>query len=176
MRPWLHSWYAVLMKLCEMWTCWIEQSMKVSKFHMEQLRQIVHQDEVFEQDKDILWLMRYELRDHHPHYLSRLWLSVRWNSPVDVAKVFVFCYDISALIFIHLRIIVFNSVLLFWNKLYPLCCDCIFKILFLVYFVTAFITFFPVISKLYLHTICKLSHVLWYMFFKAIYRVCWIVY
>nr|KAG5710060.1 hypothetical protein BaRGS_030136 [Batillaria attramentaria] len=67
-------------------------NMKVSKTHIEQLHIMMHQEEVaseedlFEQDKELLWLLRYEVRERYPQKLSRLLQVVKWNSHVDVAK------------------------------------------------------------------------------------------
>ncbi|CAG5132799.1 unnamed protein product, partial [Candidula unifasciata] len=62
-------------------------SMKVSKSHLEQLHQALNQsDQLFEQDKDLIWLLRYEVRHRFPHALAKVLQSVKWNSYVDVAK------------------------------------------------------------------------------------------
>lgn len=61
-------------------------NMKVSKSHIEQLHIVIHQDELFEQDKDLIWLLRYEVRERYPHQLSRLLQAVKWNNHVDIAK------------------------------------------------------------------------------------------
>lgn len=64
------------------------QTMKVSKSHIEQLTQALYQSEqLFEQDKDLIWLLRYEVRQKFPHALAKVLQSVKWNSFVDVAKV-----------------------------------------------------------------------------------------
>lgn len=61
--------------------------MKVSKLHLEQLHTALQQEELFEQDKDLLWVLRYEIRERFPHHLSKLLQAVKWSSHVDVAKV-----------------------------------------------------------------------------------------
>lgn len=61
-------------------------NMKVSKSLIEQLDMALHQDELFEQDKDLIWLLRYEVRERYPHQLSCLLQAVKWNNHVDVAK------------------------------------------------------------------------------------------
>ncbi|KAL8578264.1 hypothetical protein ACOMHN_005655 [Nucella lapillus] len=60
--------------------------MKISKLHGEQLQTMLQQEELFEQDKELLWLLRFELRDRYPQRLPRLLQAVKWNSHVDVAK------------------------------------------------------------------------------------------
>ncbi|XP_055958531.1 phosphatidylinositol 4,5-bisphosphate 3-kinase catalytic subunit beta isoform [Patella vulgata] len=63
--------------------------MKVSKSHIEQLKLILERDpltQLFEQDKDLLWLLRYECCDKYPHSLPRLLNSVKWNNHIDTAK------------------------------------------------------------------------------------------
>ncbi|KAJ8360786.1 hypothetical protein SKAU_G00173110 [Synaphobranchus kaupii] len=42
--------------------------------------------EFFEDDKDVLWKLRYELRDKHPESLSKLLLITKWNKHEDVAQ------------------------------------------------------------------------------------------
>lgn len=65
----------------------VDQYMKVSKLHLEQLHTALQQEELFEQDKDLLWVLRYEIRERFPHHLSKLLQAVKWSSHVDVAKV-----------------------------------------------------------------------------------------
>ncbi|XP_071110471.1 phosphatidylinositol 4,5-bisphosphate 3-kinase catalytic subunit beta isoform-like isoform X1 [Haliotis cracherodii] len=63
--------------------------MKVSKSHLEQLMMIVQRDSLiplFEQDKELLWMMRYECCHKFPHALPKVLSSVKWNSHIDVAK------------------------------------------------------------------------------------------
>ncbi|XP_059138757.1 phosphatidylinositol 4,5-bisphosphate 3-kinase catalytic subunit delta isoform-like [Physella acuta] len=62
-------------------------NMKVSKSHIEQLTQALYQaDQLFEQDKELIWILRYEVRQRFPNSLSKVLQSVRWNNYVDVAK------------------------------------------------------------------------------------------
>lgn len=58
-----------------------------SKSHREQLRQIAEQDPlapVHEQDKQLLWFLRYDCLEL-PHSLPKLLLSLRWGHHQDVA-------------------------------------------------------------------------------------------
>lgn len=43
--------------------------------------------EIFEDDKELLWKMRKEMRDHYPESLSKLLLVTKWNKHEDVAQV-----------------------------------------------------------------------------------------
>uniref|UniRef100_A0A0B6ZC56 phosphatidylinositol 3-kinase n=1 Tax=Arion vulgaris TaxID=1028688 RepID=A0A0B6ZC56_9EUPU len=62
-------------------------NMKVSKSHIEQLTQALYQsDQLFEQDKDLIWLLRFEVCQNFPNHLAKVLQSVKWNSYVDVAK------------------------------------------------------------------------------------------
>lgn len=63
--------------------------MKISKMHTEQLQTMLKQEELFEQDKELLWVLRFELRDRYPECLPRLLQAVKWNNHVDVAKMIV---------------------------------------------------------------------------------------
>ncbi|KAG7477551.1 hypothetical protein MATL_G00070830 [Megalops atlanticus] len=42
--------------------------------------------EFFEDDKEVLWKLRYELRDKYPESLSKLLLVTKWNKHEDVAQ------------------------------------------------------------------------------------------
>ncbi|KAI1890828.1 hypothetical protein AGOR_G00157630 [Albula goreensis] len=42
--------------------------------------------EFFEDDKEVLWKLRYEMRDKHPESLSKLLLITKWNKHEDVAQ------------------------------------------------------------------------------------------
>ena len=61
----------------------------MSKLHLEQLQNMLKQDELFEQDKELLWVLRFEVRDRFPEHLNTLLQAVKWNNHVDVAKVIV---------------------------------------------------------------------------------------
>ncbi|MGH0155670.1 UNVERIFIED_CONTAM: hypothetical protein FKN15_029728 [Acipenser sinensis] len=53
------------------------------------LREIVENKnytEFFEDDKEILWKLRYEVRDLHPENLAKLLLITKWNRHEDVAQ------------------------------------------------------------------------------------------
>ncbi|XP_012943910.1 phosphatidylinositol 4,5-bisphosphate 3-kinase catalytic subunit beta isoform [Aplysia californica] len=61
-------------------------SMKVSKIHLEQLAQALYQsDQLFEQDKELIWMLRYEVCQRFPNSLTRVLQSVKWNSYIEVA-------------------------------------------------------------------------------------------
>ena len=74
--------------------------MKASKIHLEQLHCMLGQDELFEQDKDLLWMLRYEVRDRFPEHLNQLLQAIKWNNHIDVAKVSVCSslFDIQGII------------------------------------------------------------------------------
>lgn len=62
-------------------------SMKVSKSHVEQLTQaLLQSDPLFEQDKDLIWMLRYEVEARFPNSLAKVLQSVKWNNHIDVAK------------------------------------------------------------------------------------------
>lgn len=63
--------------------------MKASKLHLEQLSCMLQQDELFEQDKELLWVLRYEVRERFPQHLSYVLNVVKWNNHVEVAKMIV---------------------------------------------------------------------------------------
>lgn len=43
--------------------------------------------EFFEDEKELLWKLRYEVRDHYPESLSKLLLITKWNKREDVVQV-----------------------------------------------------------------------------------------
>uniref|UniRef100_A0AAY4CF52 phosphatidylinositol-4,5-bisphosphate 3-kinase n=1 Tax=Denticeps clupeoides TaxID=299321 RepID=A0AAY4CF52_9TELE len=56
--------------------------------HMK-LKEIVdnkNQTEIFEDEKELLWKLRVEMRDHYPESLSKLLLIGKWNKHEDVAQ------------------------------------------------------------------------------------------
>ena len=61
------------------------------KRELEQLKDIVEKqvlpDCLHENDKELVWLMRYECRDRYPNSLPLVLKSVKWNNHCDVAKV-----------------------------------------------------------------------------------------
>uniref|UniRef100_A0AAY4CDH9 phosphatidylinositol-4,5-bisphosphate 3-kinase n=1 Tax=Denticeps clupeoides TaxID=299321 RepID=A0AAY4CDH9_9TELE len=53
------------------------------------LKEIVdnkNQTEIFEDEKELLWKLRVEMRDHYPESLSKLLLIGKWNKHEDVAQ------------------------------------------------------------------------------------------
>ncbi|XP_033763399.1 phosphatidylinositol 4,5-bisphosphate 3-kinase catalytic subunit beta isoform-like [Pecten maximus] len=62
-----------------------------SNSHLIQLQQILETDstnmcQLAEQEKELMWLLRYECRDNYPHALPQLLSSVKWYNYKDVAK------------------------------------------------------------------------------------------
>lgn len=43
--------------------------------------------EFFEDEKELLWKLRVDIRDHYPESLSKLLLITKWNKREDVAQV-----------------------------------------------------------------------------------------
>ncbi|XP_041378103.1 phosphatidylinositol 4,5-bisphosphate 3-kinase catalytic subunit beta isoform-like isoform X2 [Gigantopelta aegis] len=65
-------------------------NMKASKSHIEQLRQMVIKDPLtplFEQEKEFIWMLRYECMEKFPNSLPKVLQSVKWNNHSDVANV-----------------------------------------------------------------------------------------
>lgn len=48
--------------------------------------------EFFEDEKELLWKLRTEVRDHYPESLSKLLLITKWNKREDVVQVRVKLY------------------------------------------------------------------------------------
>lgn len=62
-------------------------NMLITEEMLEQLHQALFQsDQLFEQDKDHIWLLRYEVCTRYPNCLAKVLHSVKWNSYKDVAK------------------------------------------------------------------------------------------
>ncbi|ESO88783.1 hypothetical protein LOTGIDRAFT_179045 [Lottia gigantea] len=61
---------------------------KKTHSHYE-LQMIINKDPLsplFEQEKELLWLLRYECLEKYPHALSKLLSSIKWCNHIDVAK------------------------------------------------------------------------------------------
>uniref|UniRef100_A0ACB8EEY3 Phosphatidylinositol 4,5-bisphosphate 3-kinase catalytic subunit delta isoform n=1 Tax=Sphaerodactylus townsendi TaxID=933632 RepID=A0ACB8EEY3_9SAUR len=55
----------------------------------QQLREILERrthTELYEHEKDLVWKMRYQIRDQHPNALAKLLLVTKWNKHEDVAQ------------------------------------------------------------------------------------------
>uniref|UniRef100_A0A8D0CAT5 Phosphatidylinositol 4,5-bisphosphate 3-kinase catalytic subunit delta isoform n=1 Tax=Salvator merianae TaxID=96440 RepID=A0A8D0CAT5_SALMN len=55
----------------------------------QQLREILERRshaELYEHEKDLLWKMRYQIRDHYPGALAKLLVVTKWNKHEDVAQ------------------------------------------------------------------------------------------
>ena len=62
----------------------------VNKTHLEQLRLMIDRDPVHqlhEQDKELIWLLRYECQYHFPESLPKLVSCVQWNNHIETAQV-----------------------------------------------------------------------------------------
>lgn len=63
---------------------------KVKPSHLEQLRLMIDTDPLDvldEQDKELIWSLRYECREHFPQSLPNLLSCVHWDNFVDNALV-----------------------------------------------------------------------------------------
>ncbi|XP_060115269.1 phosphatidylinositol 4,5-bisphosphate 3-kinase catalytic subunit delta isoform isoform X2 [Heteronotia binoei] len=55
----------------------------------QQLKEILERrshTELYEHEKDLVWKMRYQIRDHYPWALAKLLLVTKWNKHEDVAQ------------------------------------------------------------------------------------------
>eukprot|EP00061_Rhincodon_typus_P013444 g39822.t1 len=56
----------------------------------QQLKEIMERKactEFFEDEKDLVWKLRYEVREHFPDALAKLLSITKWNKHEDVAQV-----------------------------------------------------------------------------------------
>nr|XP_020637887.1 phosphatidylinositol 4,5-bisphosphate 3-kinase catalytic subunit delta isoform isoform X3 [Pogona vitticeps] len=56
---------------------------------MQQLREILERrshTELYEHEKDLMWKMRQQIRDHYPGALAKLLVVTKWNKHEDVAQ------------------------------------------------------------------------------------------
>lgn len=65
--------------------------------------------EFFEDEKELLWKLRMEIRDHYPESLSKLLLVTKWNKREDVIQV-----SPSLCIILYIC----NTSLIFWLTYY----------------------------------------------------------
>lgn len=59
------------------------------KFHIE-LKEIMERDplsQLCENEKDLIWTLRYDCRENFPQSLPKLLLSVKWSKHEDMAQV-----------------------------------------------------------------------------------------
>ena len=67
------------------------QDWHAPKQQLEELKEIINSqtisDCLHENDKELVWMMRYECRDKFSHALPLVLKSVKWNNHQDVAKV-----------------------------------------------------------------------------------------
>ncbi|XP_078413939.1 phosphatidylinositol 4,5-bisphosphate 3-kinase catalytic subunit delta isoform isoform X1 [Cetorhinus maximus] len=62
---------------------------KASQAEQQQLKEIMERKactEFFEDEKDLVWTLRYEVRDHFPDALAKLLSITKWNKHEDVAQ------------------------------------------------------------------------------------------
>ncbi|XP_061163254.1 phosphatidylinositol 4,5-bisphosphate 3-kinase catalytic subunit delta isoform-like [Saccostrea echinata] len=62
-----------------------------SKTHIIQFEEVMNDDkggnrQLAEQEKSLIWMMRYEIRDNYDHALPLLLNAVKWDNHIDVAK------------------------------------------------------------------------------------------
>lgn len=56
----------------------------------QQLKEILERrshTELYEHEKDLVWKMRYDIRDQYPQALAKLLIITKWNKHEDVAQV-----------------------------------------------------------------------------------------
>ncbi|XP_038677309.1 phosphatidylinositol 4,5-bisphosphate 3-kinase catalytic subunit delta isoform [Scyliorhinus canicula] len=63
---------------------------RASQAEQQQLKEIMERKactEFFEDEKDLVWKLRYEVRDHFPDALAKLLSVTKWNKHEDVAQI-----------------------------------------------------------------------------------------
>ena len=63
---------------------------KVTKEHLRVLQQMIERDPMHdhhEQEKEMIWQLRHECREHFPQSLPKLLTCVHWANRIDVAIV-----------------------------------------------------------------------------------------
>uniref|UniRef100_A0A663LSF1 Phosphatidylinositol 4,5-bisphosphate 3-kinase catalytic subunit delta isoform n=1 Tax=Athene cunicularia TaxID=194338 RepID=A0A663LSF1_ATHCN len=66
-----------------------ENSLALVEEHTLQLREILERrshTELYEHEKDLVWKMRYDIRDQYPQALAKLLIITKWNKHEDVAQ------------------------------------------------------------------------------------------
>lgn len=67
----------------------VSQGRGGKKFHIE-LKEIMERDalsQLCENEKDLIWTLRYDCRENFPQSLPKLLLSVKWSKHEDMAQV-----------------------------------------------------------------------------------------
>lgn len=76
--------------------CW-EQ-----KLQLKEILERRSHTELYEHEKDLVWKMRYDIRDQYPQALAKLLIITKWNKHEDVAQVGMLGLAARALFWIHL--------------------------------------------------------------------------
>lgn len=75
-----------------------------------QLKEILERrshTELYEHEKDLVWKMRYDIRDQYPQALAKLLIITKWNKHEDVAQVRMLGLAARAPFLIHLSVSTF---------------------------------------------------------------------
>lgn len=75
-----------------------------------QLKEILERrshTELYEHEKDLVWKMRYDIRDQYPQALAKLLIITKWNKHEDVAQVRMWGLAARAPFLIHLSVSAF---------------------------------------------------------------------
>lgn len=75
-----------------------------------QLREILERrshTELYEHEKDLVWKMRYDIRDQYPQALAKLLVITKWNKHEDVAQVRMLGLAARAPFWVHLAVSTF---------------------------------------------------------------------
>lgn len=75
-----------------------------------QLKEILERrshTELYEHEKDLVWKMRYDIRDQYPQALAKLLIITKWNKHEDVAQVRVLGLAARAPCLIRLSVSIF---------------------------------------------------------------------
>lgn len=75
-----------------------------------QLKEILERrshTELYEHEKDLVWKMRYDIRDQYPQALAKLLIITKWNKHEDVAQVGMLGLAAKAPFLIHFSVSAF---------------------------------------------------------------------
>lgn len=64
-----------------------ECALAVQKLQLKEILERRSHTELYEHEKDLVWKMRYDIRDQYPQALAKLLVITKWNKHEDVAQV-----------------------------------------------------------------------------------------
>lgn len=79
----------------------------VQKLQLKEILERRSHTELYEHEKDLVWKMRFDIRDQYPQALAKLLVITKWNKHEDVAQVRLLGLAARAPLVVHLSVSAF---------------------------------------------------------------------